>query len=37
MSELDLTEDLDEVYRVLNALKTGGGTRTRRPRHQSRH
>jgi hypothetical protein len=23
--ELDLTEDLDEVYRVLNALKTGGG------------
>jgi hypothetical protein len=23
--ELDLTEDLDEVYRVLNGLKTGGG------------
>jgi hypothetical protein len=23
--EVDLTEDLDEVYKVLNALKTGGG------------
>ena len=23
--EIDLTEDLDEVYKVLNALKTGGG------------